>query len=689
MKWTIGRKLNGSFILIMLLAMGAITYIANSGLTTISNKAVEAYHDDTLPLVMLQDASDELTSMEMFISRMLLGNADKIDENIGSYKSSLASLFEKVTAYEKDGSIPSQPQTQEILKRAGGNIYADELKSESDALSFLNKSKDKLESSVNVFVSMVKTNQSAAAQVRYLNDINPQITQMKESLSTLSDLQLAQIKISSEAGIQMARSVFKQIASIIVISLLLGGLLFFILIKGIVVPLQNLLKAANAISQTGDLNQSIKVIHNDEAGELAKAFKGMTDYLNEMDKISAQIAEGNLTMEVKLRSDKDTLGLSFQQMTEYLREMARVSTKIAEGDLTQQIEPRSQNDVFGYSFKNMLLGLRKSVAKTLRIAENVSSSSQQLSSSAQQINSTTQEIAATVQQIAKGSQAQAQRVEEASKIIERMNMNVDQVASGSAASALTSVQASDDAKIGNQAVQAAMLKMNKIYETVINSAKIVKTLGERSEQIGEIVSVITNIADQTNLLALNAAIEAARAGEAGRGFAVVAEEVRKLAESSAKAAEEITVLIKGTQKEAEEAVKSMEFGSHEVQEGREIAVNAGNTLQEIIQTVQKTSSSIQLIAESAQQMAMSTKEVVKSIDDVAATAEQAASGAEQAGASTEQMSASMQEIAASSQELSEMALTLQESVAQFKLGDEAKVESHKFIKNKFLPDLRS
>ncbi len=115
------------------------------------------------------------------------------------------------------------------------------------------------------------------------------------------------------------------------------------------------------------------------------------------------------------------------------------------------------------------------------------------------------------------------------------------------------------------AARAAVQRMTRTREAVESTARVVQTLGDRSEQIGTIVDLITNIAAQTNLLALNAAIEAARAGEHGRGFAVVAEEVRKLADQSRKAADQIANLIKDIRKETDTVVRSMESGNREVQ----------------------------------------------------------------------------------------------------------------------------
>jgi len=359
-------------------------------------------------------------------------------------------------------------------------------------------------------------------------------------------------------------------------------------------------------------------------------------------------------------------------ITNPLKSLIATAGIIATGDLTQEIKITSRDEIgiLGNAFKTMIDSLKKIVITIIGTSERVSSSSQQLSSGAQQMNATAQEVSSTVQQIAKGTETQAQKVEETSKVMEQMSASVNQVAQSSQSAASASVQASQSAQKGGEAAKEADTKMTKIYEAITQSATVIRKLGERSEQIGEIVNVINDIADQTNLLSLNAAIEAARAGEVGRGFAVVAEEVRKLAEGSAKATDEISKLIKEVQKETGQAVNSMEIGTKEVTDGREVVSRATKALEEIIKTVQNTASMVQQISAATQQMAAGTKQVVKSVDDIATTAEEAASATEEAGASTEEMTASMEEMAASAQELAQMAIDLRELVGKFKTGEE-------------------
>ena len=358
-------------------------------------------------------------------------------------------------------------------------------------------------------------------------------------------------------------------------------------------------------------------------------------------------------------------------ITRPLNSLVKSTEVIASGDLTQEVNAQSEDEIgdLANSFRQMLESLRNTVGQLLSTSAQVSSSSEELSAASEQMNSTTQEVSSTVQQIAKGAQTTAQRVEETSKVMEQMNASVSQVAAGAQQAASASLQAKHAAEKGSEAAEETMKKMNSIFGVIANSSQVVKKLGERSEDITQIVSVITDIADQTNLLALNAAIEAARAGEAGRGFAVVADEVRKLAEGSAKAADQISRLIKEIQKETGQAVTAMEAGSKEVSEGRQIVTENSRAFKEIVKVVEQTATMVEQISAATEQMAAGTKQVVKSVDEIAANAEEAASATEEAAASTEEMTASMEEMTASAQELAEMAIRLRELGKRFKVKE--------------------
>lgn len=354
-----------------------------------------------------------------------------------------------------------------------------------------------------------------------------------------------------------------------------------------------------------------------------------------------------------------------------IKNIAAIAQKVAEGDLTVTAEARTKDEVgdMARAFQTMIVTLHNMVGEILSTADRVSSSSQELSSSAQEMNATTEEVSSTVQQIAKGTETQAQRVEETQKVMEQMSISVDQVSKSAQDAAEQATNAAGAAKRGGESAKAAQEKMSQISEVVSGSAAVVKKLGERSDQIGDIVNVITDIADQTNLLALNAAIEAARAGEYGRGFAVVAEEVRKLAEASAKSADEIAKLVKDVQKETTQAVTNIEGATKESSAAKDLAQKVGEGLEEIIQNAEGVAAVIEQVSAASQQQAAGAKQVSKSVTDISSVAEETASATEEASASTEQMTASMEEMAASAQELADMGIGLRELVGRFKIGE--------------------
>jgi methyl-accepting chemotaxis protein len=238
--------------------------------------------------------------------------------------------------------------------------------------------------------------------------------------------------------------------------------------------------------------------------------------------------------------------------------------------------------------------------------------------------------------------------------------------------------------------------MHLVKAAVFDSADKMTKLGEQSQQIGDIIEVIDDIAEQTNLLALNAAIEAARAGEHGKGFAVVADEVRKLAERSGKATKEIANLVMIIQKGTEVAVKSMEVGTNQVEKGVGTAQSAGRALTEIVQMVNQSGTEIQAVVASMEEINSSSQEVQKSTTNVAAIVEQNSAATEQMAAgsrevstavndmshivqessvATQQVSTSMEEVNASAMEIVDAAQALQTMadklrniVSCFKLG---------------------
>jgi methyl-accepting chemotaxis protein len=356
-----------------------------------------------------------------------------------------------------------------------------------------------------------------------------------------------------------------------------------------------------------------------------------------------------------------------------LRKLLAVSCALASntGDLNTKIKIKS-NDELGWlsSTLNEMFSKLSSIISMIRgTADKVNFSAQSLSAATEEMNSITEETSMTVQNIARSTDLQAHKVEEMIKEIRNMERSVKQVANSAELAASAATNASETAAKGGSSAKEAVEKINTIYNQITESAGTIRHLGDRSNQIGEIVDVITDIADQTNLLALNAAIEAARAGEAGSGFAVVADEVRKLAEGSAKAAEEIAALIRQTQEDTQTAVRSIELGSKEVTEGKDVITRTGQSLDEIVEVLKSSSDMARRISAATKELSRGMRNVITSIDEISGSAEKNASATQETAASMEQMTSSMEDVASSAQKLSEMAIQLREHVGRFRITD--------------------
>ncbi|MDQ0492095.1 methyl-accepting chemotaxis protein [Paenibacillus brasilensis] len=350
--------------------------------------------------------------------------------------------------------------------------------------------------------------------------------------------------------------------------------------------------------------------------------------------------------------------------------ISRAAESIASGDLTGEtiiVKGKDEISTLAHSFNSMTENLRQLIQSVSKTTEMVTTSSEELTASAEQNSQASAQITETVQEVATGTGQQVDMVTKSSQAIEEMSIGVEQIAIRAQNVFASAQDAAHKSAEGNQMVQQAVTQMNAVNDSMDSLAGLMAGLGERSDEIGKIIDVITNISSQTNLLALNAAIEAARAGEHGRGFAVVAGEVRKLAEQSAYSAQQITELVNLIQKDTAHAIEAVAANGQNVMTGREVVQNAGASFEMIQETVNKVASEIEEVSAGSEQMSASTDEIVGFVKQISAIAEEAAAGTQHVSAATQEQLASMEEIASSARNLSTMAEDLQGQIGKFKV----------------------
>ena len=296
------------------------------------------------------------------------------------------------------------------------------------------------------------------------------------------------------------------------------------------------------------------------------------------------------------------------------------------------------------------------------IADSINFAIDQLRDLVSRITETSQEVAqytantqGITNQLAEASEHQAQEIAGASAAINEMAMSIDQVSSNAEESAVVAERSVKIAANGADVVNRSIEGMDTIREQIQETSKRIKRLGESSQEIGNIVALINDIADQTNILALNAAIQASMAGEAGRGFAVVADEVQRLAERSASATKQIEGLVKTIQTDTNEAVISMEQTTSEVVRGANLSKDAGVALDEIQTVSSNLAKLIANISDAAKLQSASAGHIATTMNVVQEI--------------TSQTTTATFDTARSVSELANMAESLRESVTDFKLPD--------------------
>lgn len=354
-------------------------------------------------------------------------------------------------------------------------------------------------------------------------------------------------------------------------------------------------------------------------------------------------------------------------ITKPLRNIQSLMSEAEKGNLTVSGHYHSRDELgqLTNSFNKMTDGIRTVIRQVSETAEQVAASSEQLHANAEETSKATELIARTMEGMAAGSDQQLQQVSRTSETVNELSNSVQQIAVNAQQVSATAADASEKAAAGNKSIHEAVSQMQSIHSTVNGLSVVIQGLGQRSGDIEQIIESITSIAAQTNLLALNAAIEAARAGEHGRGFAVVADEVRKLAEESARSANQIGSLIAAIQTDTDSAIQSMESATTEVSQGIHVINTAGGAFDEINYSISSVTSQIQEVSAAVQKMAAGTGQIVQYMSVINDISETASASTQNVSAASEQQMASMEEIASSAESLSEMATELQRLTQQF------------------------
>jgi methyl-accepting chemotaxis protein len=409
--------------------------------------------------------------------------------------------------------------------------------------------------------------------------------------------------------------------------------------------------AKDAVERAGDQFADVCTKHKEEIKVSLNAMASSQNQLNQDTKTKLSSLQESLLLTqivATLLAIVAGCGVAFlvsRAITSGTALVLERAAAISKGDLSGAPIIVSTNDELGE-----LAGAINTMQQSLR--ETISS----VSASAERIATASEEFSATAAEQAQGAETQKDQTHQVATAMQEMSSTVQQVSDNSNKAAEASRNAADTARRGGTIVEDTLTKMRAIADSVGQTAKKVQELGKSSNQIGEIIGVIDDIADQTNLLALNAAIEAARAGEQGRGFAVVADEVRKLAERTSKATKEITQMIENIQTETKSAVEAMQSGTKQVELGVESTTKAGSSLQEIISTSEHVGEMVMLIATAATEQASASEEINLNIDQIAKITQETATGAN--------------ESAKAVHELSNLATELHAIVSKFKIGSD-------------------
>ena len=579
MKWSIGNKIASGFglALAVLLVVGAVSYDSTTKLRS-SADWVQHTHEVITGLDELMSATkDAETGERGFVitgeSRFLEpfnGASDVVDQKLKQVR-------------DLTSDNPIQQQRIQALEALIASKFTE----------------------LQVVIDLRKTKGFAAASQEVLTDKSKNLMDaIRKLVNTMVSEETALLNRRSGEERDRAHSTVLTITLGCVISFVLLGVVGVLLTRNIVGPLREVSAAAQRIA-LGDLSGG--VISNgrrDEVGVLAKTFAEMAESLGQMARVAGQISAGDLTVEVRPKSDRDILGKAFATMRDNLRRVTRE--------------------------------IQESISVLSSSAQQIVATTTQVASAATETAAAVSETTTTVEEVKQTAQLSSQKA----KYVSETAQKVAQVSQGGKKSAAESIDA-----------------MKKIREQMESIAESIVRLSEQSQAIGEIMLTVSDLAEQSNLLAVNASIEAAKAGEQGKGFAVVAQEVRNLADQSKQATAQVRTILGDIQKATNAAVMVTEQGSKAVDVGVQQAARAGESVQQLTESIAEA-------AQAAAQIAASSQQQMAGMDQVALAMESIKTASTQNVASTKQTEGAAKNI-------DELGRRLKELVAVYKVGEQS------------------
>jgi len=547
-------------------------------------------------------------------------------------------------------------QYREARSRAEGKMGTEVREREKELYSIL---EERMGPFIDRVTAVHETLQGASGDFD-TGTINTQVVQMMVDRNKLESVfnRLVQLQEEEvEAHYEQSASIFQaNLISALVLVLLcivVGIGLTLYVARLIVRPIKNLEHAMTDVVEEGDLSREYCYDGDDEIGSMAASFNAMIARIREiLDELKAEKESVQRRVDEAVEQSerrRKALAACVERMCGAMREFAN-------GDLTVRLDTGGgeaigdEGETIGKLFEGFNEVVSDMRAMILKVRRAVATTS-----------STAEEVSASTDQVATGAEEQSSQAEEVAAAVEEMTRTI---ADNSKAATETSALAQENRRTAHQngeAILQAVHKMQELGDVIERSAKQVDALHEASEEIGEVVETIDEIANQTNLLALNAAIEAARAGDestgqVGQGFGVVAEEVRELAGRADAATDEIADKIQGIQEETQKAVRAMETGRDEVESGIELAEEAREAFEEIVADTEKIDERIEEIAAATEEQSSTSEQISHSIESISTVSQQTARA--------------VHEIAEATGKLEETSVELRRLVEQFTVSEE-------------------